>query len=266
MTTTKRRNKLNPKQIHLLILFYKFRYLNSTLLAKYKKINQSSTRRSLKVLYDQKYINRRYSNGYKLLGKAPTYSLAPKAIFLLKTEHQMNPVILQNMYKSKSLTDGFIDHNLDILDAYISIRDKYPDTFNMFTKSELGDYDYFPDDKPDLYLHRLVENIDKPTDYILNIYTDTQVYFIKKKVASYIDHFDSNTWQDKTGIKYPTILIACPDSRSEDNLRAHVVKILDNMGVDDLNIYITTTRALVDQYGSGEIWTNIYKPDELFDL
>lgn len=265
MNTTSRHNKLNSKQIQLLKLLYKFRYLNSPLLAQYKNINQSSARRSLKVLYDQKYINRRYSKEYKLIGKAPSYFLAPKAITLLKSNYQMNPVVLQNMYKSKSLTDSFIDHNLDILNAYIGIRDSYLDTFNIFTKNELTDYDYFPSDKSDLYLHRIKVSATKPNDYLLCIYTDTAVYFIKKKVSSYIDHFDSNIWQDKTGTNYPTILIACPNSVSENNLRVNLIKILDNMGIDNLNIY-TTTKTLLDHDILKEVWSGIFEPETLNSL
>lgn len=231
----------------------------------YKGISRINTNKALKILLDQKYIGQEYKQEYRIKGIGPRYYLAPKAIKLLK-DHQLNQKILLNMYKNKSVTTSFIDHNLDVMRVYINLRDDYPGVFNTFTKSELGDYDYFPEKKPDLYLHRLKSSKNEPTDYMLDIFTDTQSYFIKKRVAIYIDHYDSGDWEATTKTDYPTILIACPDSRSETSLRKDITRILDNMGIDELQIYTTATETLANKDSARQIWSSIYKPEKQISL
>lgn len=189
MRSTSHKSKLNEKQIHLLKLVYKFRFVTSSLLAKYKGISISAVNYSLEVLLSLGYLDRRFDKKFKLLGKGACYYLTAQGKNYLRehTEFSHNP--LHAIYNNKTVGQIFIDHNIDVFRAFLSLRDSYPGAFHIFTKSELGDYDYFPKPVPDLYLNRIKIVDDRPNEYMLDIFADTQLFIIKKRIALYLEHF-----------------------------------------------------------------------------
>jgi hypothetical protein len=270
MKTPTKHNSLNPKQTRILKLLFKFRYITPSLLLQYKEASSlSSLREALKILEDQQYIAKRYLKTYKLQGKGARYFLATKAIKLMRDEHDMDETSLHAMYKNKTVSEAFVDHHLDIFTAFMRISANYPKTFNVYTKYELGGLDYFPAPASDLYLSRIKPLEGSVNDYFLDIYTDTQFFIIKKRIEVLIEHYESGDWESKTKASYPTILFACPDSRTEIKLLAFVEKTLDNAGIDDLHVLTTTTKALLAPDKNGTIWSknlDTEKVAELFKL
>lgn len=247
------KTKLNSKQVRVLKSLFKFRYASAELLAKQKNVSKRSLNNTLTVLMDQGYVSRRYEKSYKLLGKPASYFLATKGLKLLRDEYGLSQKVLHNMYKNKSLSQSFIDHNQNIATVCLNLRAIYQDTFSIFTKSEIADLDYMPEQLPDLYLNRKEPSQDKPNEYLLDIFTDTQFFIIKKRIDAYIEHFDSGDWPNS---QYPTVLIACPDARTEEKLHKHIQITLDNNYIDDedLRFMTTSTKASLDGT-SKEIWT-----------
>lgn len=264
MGKTTQRYSLNANQIHVLKLMFKFRFITSSLLARYKGISRISSNKTLKILLDQEYIGTRYDKSYKIQGKGASYFLAKKALTYLRDKHHMNQQVLHALYKNKTVGNAFVDHNIDIFAAYLALRDSYSGAFHIFTKTETADYGYFPEPRPDLYLNRIKPSDTSPNEYMLDIFTNSQLFIIKKRIAVYLEHFESGDWESEAETAYPAILIACPDSRMEERLQLHVAKVLDNPGIDDLNIYTTTVKALV---GSDTlIWSDVIEPEKLLSL
>lgn len=266
MKTSSHKSSLNSKQLRLINLTYKFRYITPIQMAKYERLTSRAINYRLKILEDVGYIGKFYDSSYKLAGKGASYYLTIKGINCLKSQPGINLHSLRLMYKNKSLSEAFIAHNLDVFSVYLNLRDNYPGVFNMFTRSELGDFDYFPEPKQDLYLHRVAKSTNKPIDYLLEIFTDTPTFIIKKRLALYINHYDEDDWQYTTKTDYPVLLIACPNPRVEDSIGKHLIKILDNMGIDELAIYTTTVKALMSSNNTKTIWRSIYEPDGLVEL
>jgi hypothetical protein len=239
---------------------YKFRFITSALLAHYNNISRSSANKTLNLLLSQKYIDRLYNDSYLLLGKSAQYYLAPKSLRLLSNGDEFNDGVVHAMYKNKSLSDGFIDRNVDILNVYLNFRDSYPHTFHMFTKSEIWGDGYFPDPKPSLYLRRIEASTDMPNEYLFDIFADPQLYVMKKQFDAYLEHYESGDWEAERKTDYPTILIACPDSHREVRLQAHIAKRLDDMGIDGLKVFTTTTEALFDPSRDKTIWRDVTSP------
>ncbi len=259
-----RRNKLNANQIHLLKLIYKFRFVTADLIAKHKGANRWSVNSAFSILMDQGYIARHYDKTYKLHGRSATYFLAPKSIKLLRDEHGLSKKVLHAMYKNKSVSDVFIEHNLNVLRTYLSIRKTYPDIFTSLTKSETAELDYMPQSTPDLYLSRKDPLEDIPNEYFLDIFTDTQFFIIKKRIDTYIEHFDSGEWSEQ---KYPTILIACPDARTEQKLQKYIQAALDDNYIDEKHLRFMTTSVKTLLEGiNKEVWTNVIQPEKLIGL
>ena len=267
MTKPAKRYPLNSKQLHLLKLIYKFRFINSSLLASYLGITNVTCFRRLKVLLDQDYIASYYDQSYKLLGKGAVYYLTIKSINLFKDDPDFNNQVLHAMRKNNIVSEPFIDHNITVMKACLALRQQYPGIFHIFTKSELGDYTFFPNPRPDLYLNRIKPSDTTANEYIFEVFLNETLFVIKKRVLAYIEHFESGEWEAEAESDYPTLLFAFPDSRAEANIQAHIAKILDSMGIDELNIYTTTNKALINPNNNVKvIWSNATEPEKLVSL
>ena len=262
--------KLNNKQIHILILIYKFRFINSSLLARYKAISRISANNSLKVLLDQDYIGSRYEKRYKIQGKGPRYYLTPKGVRLVKAklDDDLSELTIANLYRNKSVTETFVEHTIDVMSVVLALKAMHPDIFHIFTRTELGDYDFFPKPKPDLYLNRIKTSAKSYNEYMLEIFTATPLFIIKYRIKEYLEHFDTDEWEAESETDYPVILIACPTKSDEQQLQKYIASKLDNIGIDndELNIYTTSTQTLTSLDSDKFIWTSVYDPKVLISI
>ena len=263
MKESSKKYNLNSKQIRLLKLIFKFRFVTSTLLAKHLKLSSHVVvNHSLKILLEQDYIGRSYKKSYRLQGKGARYYLAPKGLKYLRKEHGLNEKALHAFYKNKTVNQTFVDHCLDVFSAYIRLSSNTPDRFNIYSKYELHGLNYFPYPAPDLYLRRIVPSEDKPNDYFLDIFDSPLFYVIKKRFAQYVDHFDEGDWETKTKRGYPAMLLACPNSYMENKLQVYTKDSLDDAGIDELDIYTTTVKALYKITNQkAEIWHKVVISD-----
>jgi hypothetical protein len=229
---------LSPNQIHLLKIIYKFRFVTADLVADYRGGNKRDVNRALTLLLKQEYVSRRYDSSYKLLGKGARYYLAPKALKLLRDEHGLNEDVLHARYKDKSVGEPFAEHTLGIFRAALGIRAVYPDTFDILTRAEMAGFDYFPQNMPDLSLHRIKPSKTKPNDYLIDIYEDPRAFIIQKRVDQYIEHFEDGAWGDDD---YPMILLVCPNKRLEAKLDKYIEDKFDDNYLDDMDMIIRTT-------------------------
>lgn len=268
MRTTSNHYSLNPKQIRILKLVFKFRYITVPLLVEYKDAKSlASLREGLRLLVDQEYLSRRYGSSYKLQGIAARYYLAPKALTYLRVAHGFNETVLHAMYRNKTVSENFIDHNLDVFRVYINLSTGYPHTFDIYTKQELTSFEQLPSPLPDLYLRRTVASDTQSNHYLLDISRDVQFFVLKKRFDQYLEHYESGNWEASSNDNYPTVLIVCLDSRLEKKLNAYVEKVLSSTGIDDLFVYITTLKALLDSGSSNQaIWTKVTGSGEISTL
>lgn len=272
MKQAKKPYKLNSKQLHLLKLIYKFRYITAPLLTQYK---QQKSRQSMRITLDrlvnQGYLDKQLNHNQSFGNKGHRYYLTTKGIKLLLNEPNLSKQSLHSMYKNKSASTTFIDHNIDVFKALLSIRNSYPDTFHIFTKSEISNFGWLIDTKPDMYIRRITKSPKLPYEYVLDVFNDVPAFVIKKRLLAYIDHYDSDEWRETTkdgsDIEYPVILIVCPDSRIERQVQNYVSRVLDSMGIDELHIYTTSLKALLNpKEHQSAIWSDLYKPEKLLSL
>lgn len=253
------RKQLNPNQVQLLKLLYKFRFVNSDLLARYKGTTRISVNHSLAILVDQKFVDRRYDNSYKIQGKSALYYLTPTGLRVLKGFMPLNDNVVHAMYKNSTVTEGFINECLLIMEVCIVLRDSYPDTFNIFSRSELAEFDYFPEPKPSLYLSRKKPSKTKHNGYMLDIITDNRKFIIKKQVQIYINHYDSGVWGEE---QYPTILFLCATPRIEENTLKQTESLLE-----DFDFFASSTKRLLGSDANNKaIWCDALEMDELISL
>lgn len=263
LTKPKYRRPLNPNQLNTLLFLFKFRFISSHLLsAAFGNKSRRTVQQTLQTLEAQGFVAKRYDSSYKLQGRQASYYLLPKAVRELKAKYSFDESILKPYLRNSSLSDNFIDHHLDIVKAYICLKNNYPKQFHIFTKYELTDFDYFPNPKPDIYLSRIKHCSNKPNEYLLDIYSNEPLFVIRRRAAGLISHFETNDWDGK----YPTILLACPDSKAESKIQSFAIKKLDNSELTELSMYTTTTKALISNDSNKDIWSSVEEPEQLLSL
>jgi DNA-binding MarR family transcriptional regulator len=248
VVNNKRYNKLNAKQLHILTLIYKFRFISIPLLTEYQKLkSQTTLLRNLKILEEQGYVGRRFDLSFKIDRKSAYYYLATKGISILKDDSRFDSGVLHSYYKNKTVSETFMQHSVDVLAIFNSIKHMYADSFDIFSKSELATFDNFPQNKPDLFLRG-------KSEYFITLAHDVQPFIIRKRLAEYIAHSEEDGWD--SGI-YPILLFVFADSSNETRFLKYSKSALDSAGIDsdELHIGATTLQALTRKPNTGSIWT-----------
>lgn len=238
----KYRRPLNAKQLHVLKLLYKFRFVTTDLLLKHNIAKTNAVIQGrLNVLLDQEYIGRNYDGSYRLQNKHATYYILPKGINILKAQG-LDGGVLHSMYKDRTASQKFIDHSLQVFSVYGHLQRLYPKAFNIYSKSELSQQE-FPKPRPDLYLNG-------QQDYFLEyIDSATPFFAIRQMISRYVGHEESGEW----GGEYPTLLLVCETGA----LEARLLKHLDKLGDGSDLVAMTTTLKAVSMAKSSDntIWS-----------
>lgn len=259
--TEKTRKKLNDKQHNLLLLLYKFRFTTTPLLTQYLGLKSNSVIRNLKVLLDQELIGWKYDLSYKIDRRPAIYYLDKKGLAVLKEDSDLDTRVLHSYYKNKSLNEEFMQHSIDTLVTYNALKATYGDAYYMFTKNELGGFEDFPDNKPDLYLRRT----DNSSEYFITLAHDVQPFIIRKRLAEYVEHSEDAGWPSD---KYPTLLYVFKNSAHEWKFTEYATSAIESAGIDasELRIGTATMKALLSKPLTGTVWSiigNDRKPTQL---
>jgi len=258
MTIPKRPNTLTAKQLHILKLTYKFRFITAPLLAEYKGLNsRHGTYMALERLLDKTYLMKRSDNNKDFSNRGTRYGLAPEAFKVLQ-EHGFQKELFHAMYSNKRVTEGFIDHLIDTIRVYLYINTTCPETFEIFTRTELASYEAFPCPRPDLYIRHNETN----AEYFLDLFHDAPPKNARKRLDELIEHYDQEGWEQDS---YPTLLFVLADDRTEGYFTDYAKKVLDNTGMEDeITILTSTVKPLRDN--GKVIWTNVQEPGKLMEL
>jgi hypothetical protein len=250
MSGERAKYKLNSKQLRLLGLLYKFRFVTVPLLTEYLELKSNSVSRNLKVLLEQEYIGWKYEASWKIDRKPAVYYLDKKAIGLLKEDRECDPGILHAYYKNKVLSDETRKHYLDTMAAYIALLPAYDDSYFIFTKNEIASDEEFPKNKPDLYL----KNPSTDDEYFITLAHDVQPFLTRKRLAEYVEHSEEEGWPFGD---YPALLFVLKNASHEKQFLDHAEKVLENTGIsnEELPIGATTIKALTQKPYTAAIWT-----------
>lgn len=256
---------LNTNQIYIIKLIFKFRFITPSLLAQCKRGSYITAYKSLEVLANHGYLGSDKNPRYRQINKPFRYYLTPQAARFLRDEHGIDKTALHNVYKNQTVSSSYVDHSIDTVAAYLHIRDNYPKTFDIYTRSELTGDTTFPDKKPDLYLSRRQAATDSTNEYLLELHHDTPLFFvIKKRLLTLINHLEEEGWDSEV---YPTLLFVLADANTEKRFQKFAYETLDATGIDDeLPILTTTIKPLLHTTSPEAIWTNVLRPEVLLSL
>ncbi len=235
MPTTKpiTRRPLNPYQITLLQILYKFRYATSKLILDQQNANHIQVILSrLKILEDQDYIGRRYESSYKLKGKHASYYLLLEGIRFLRKQPYTSSKVLTNAYYDRSREDHVIEHYLHVFKAHNELNKQYPGTFHFFSQSELREKAHFPKPRPDAYIKRIKPSAKLPNDYFLLCFEDGGYWTHRRRVRTIIEYAEREIWEKATGKPFPAILVVCENDSLRRGMQNLITKELDTTYVD----------------------------------
>lgn len=234
----KKERKLNKGQVEVLKLLYRYRFTTSELLAKFENQKHLQVTRSrLATLEKQGYIGRRYDSSYKLLGKFAAYYLLPKGLQFLKSIDVAEPQAIKMMYNDRKASDKFVDFCLSVCRTAQALISFYGEEVRIFTRTELLDYDYFPQPQPDLYMSIKRKPV---RHYFVDLYDDTiPTFVLVKKIKKYGEHYESGEWES-TDSDYPEAIIACMSGKAEQRLH----KKLLEAATGDITVYTCTIARL----------------------
>lgn len=223
--------KPSKKQTEILILLYRFRFLNrhqiQTILShKYR----SRVLSWLNELVEQKYITAYYD---KKLAALPTvYCLDNEGRKYLKSLDKeieagnIDPELLNRVWREKKFTKQFREHCLFVADIYINLVDtakEWKSELQFRTKVDLYNIEGMIKPGPDIYFS-LKYPEGEVKRYLLDIFDDIPPVAIRKRVKDYLEYYDSDEWQDNTDKPFPEIIFICPNKRIKGHLYYLILK------------------------------------------
>jgi len=227
--------KLRPQQINILILIYKFRFLNryhiQTLL-NHKQRNKVIL--WLNELTGHKYLKRYYYQ--KFAGEPAAYSLGfMSRKYLIDNKEKLkdiNDSLLDRVWRESTCSQKFKKHCMFLADIYISLLtlikqiDSGRGKLHFFTKTDLKGVQYLILPEPDAYFS-IEDKTGLVKRYFLDIFDDLPPRMIlRKRIKQYFRYFEKEYWQDNMKHDFPEIILVCPDNTSKRYLNNFIKKML----------------------------------------
>lgn len=250
--------KITNKQIDILKLIYRFRFLNSTQIQQF--LNHKDKMRInlwLKDLHNKKYINRIYSNKIGDNTKPAIYYSGENLFKFVRDNLEYGEKYLKNIYRDHQRSEGFIDRQMLVVDiclSLISINNKGEDRYEFMTAADVtssSNYNFMKSLSPQLIL---TKNEDK--QYIL-VLLDSNMpkYMVKKKIKNYIELFYENAWEENVGKQFPTVLFAS-ETKALLIFAKKTAKYLlaDYQNPEDLELWFGLNEDVEEHGIDAEVW------------
>jgi len=260
--------KLNQGQLEVLLKLYRYRFGTRELVADSLGKSDMSIYLRLQTLIANGYVASRYDKSHRLSGRPAAYYLLPKGLRALKqytNRDDITDAAIKNSYKDKdgTVSDQFIDHNLDVYAIGNRLQALYP-AIKQFTKRELVIYNYFPKQLPDLYLSIKLGDQTKRL-FLDYIEATTPSFVIDRQLRQKIEYYQNGDWQTK-GNSFPPILYVCENGSLEKRLQKLANRALYRSDTD-MAVYTTTKNALGSASPKNDlIWSSVKDPDGLVTL
>ncbi len=261
----------NTKQLEILRLFYRFRFLTSThlvILLNLKHTNPNQIHQRLKVLLDNNLIDRHYSDQYKIDRRPAEYYLINDGIAALKQYmgDKCDSKVLHSLYSDKTTKPFPIAQYLRVCMIYCYLKQCYGDDLKFFTKSQIRSYTYFPRRRPEAFIRLDVDG--KQKEFFLEVIDPNKPFFdYVGKVRRYIEYSDDGTWREKTERKLPTILFIGDSVGTEIRIQKQAARFIKKHYDDEPKVYTTNIeklKTIVPSYD--RVWRDVEETEKIVAL
>ena len=273
---------ITQKQIEIIELVYKFRFMNRHQIQKimghkdYRRINAW-----LKDLVDKKYLGRIYSHKLLENTKPAIYYLDNHAIlwcrynmgYKYRQDDELGTREVKKFYDDKNASETFRNHCLTLCDVYLQYKQREKDIkceYQYLTKTELWtysktdkDFDEMKQYIPDVFIEKITESKKDVTSttFCLELF-DSHVprYALEYKVRQYIKLHDEEDWKRYGGLDeaFPQILFILPNQAKLNKLKNYIQELLSEAyDVEDITFMLTTYKKVMEQGISKDIWNTV---------
>ena len=252
---------IKQKQTEILILLYRFRYLNRVQIQTI--LNQKYHSRLLKwlnELKEEKYIECKYDR--KVAPSPSVYCLAPKSRTILKGNPKVKPRLLGHIWRDKKYSAEFRSHCLFLGDIYLSLitlTGKIGAELHYYTKPDLHGMKHLITPIPDAYF-AIEEKSGRTKRYFIELFDDLPPRVLRTRINHYFKYHDSDEWQENTDKPFPEIIIVCPGERIKNHLNYYIQSKLEEDS--DLIFYLTTREIIITQGLNSKSLQRVIHPDE----
>lgn len=241
---------------------YRFRFLNTNQIQKLMGHKLPTRIQAwLKNLKDKGYIGTNYKRKTFEEGNKPViYYLKPKVRKILENEENFNLNLFNSrIYKEHQRGEKFVNHCIFVADMFLfflSKKEKKED-LQFFTKTDLVDYDYFPDTELDGYI--VVKNGKKTTRYFLNIFDPYTPAFVYRNIfKKYSDYAKSKKWENSTGnTPLPLVLFVCHSDNMQKHIYFHAKAKFEKQANNKISLFLTTRDTIQFAKNNTDIWQKV---------
>ena len=252
--------KITNKQIEILTLIHKYRFLKRTQIQQLLNHKDAKTINCwLKDLTEKQYLNRIYSNTIGANTVPAIFYAGINAIRFYKTLG-LNSTYLKKLYRDNERSQSFIAEQLFIAGICLSLlveNGKGQINYTFETAADVTSnplYSFMEDLSPQLIFTKKIKKTSK--QYILATLNSTlPKYMVKKKIKKYFELFFTNEWEENIGHPFPTILIACETKALMLFAKRTAEYIRDDyQNPEELELWFGMNED-INEYGiDGEIW------------
>lgn len=248
------------KQNNILQHLYNFRFLNTNHFQKLMNHkNPQGIQEWLKDLTQKGYIKQRYSKETFIDKMTPAiYSLTLLARRKLKANEKYEVKVLNRIYKEKTSSQRFINHNLLVADIYLILLEENGDRLRFFTQARLTNYSYLPKKRQlDAYI-AIKESKKNTKRFFLKILDPgTPRYAIRALIDQYFEYKDNEDWKENTNdAPFPKILLVCTDENMKKFLFKYIKNRLEEENCD-LSFFLTTREIIKSYQEVDQIWQKV---------
>jgi len=247
--------KISKKQIEIIKLLAKFRYLNRLHIQ--KLLNHKQAHRVkvwLRDLVSKEYLVRFYSQKIGENIKPAYYCLAVKSRKILKTDPNISPSYLDQIYREKKLSNRFIKQCFFTIDTYLGVYDfcRYRGyTFNFLTRAQLKGFEDIPDPIPNALI-RITRKTRTKRYFVEYFDSLTPRFAIRNNIRGYLNELDIDEFEKTYEIEMPIVVYACPDDMWARYVSKHLKRSIDE-SFNDLSFVVTTQEQLTQN--AEQFWT-----------
>jgi len=249
--------EITPKQFEILLLLYRFRFLDRKHIQKFLKHKDPRRINAwLKDLTEKNIIGRKYSTSLKENTLPAVYYLITGSRKYLLEKDGINSQVLNRVYREKLRSERLIDHCLLLTDIYFilenkSRKEKFKITF--VTKTELANYSNAPSECPDAYI--LVKTKGDMTRIFFEIIDqDTPRFALRKKMTDYVEYIIEGTWKKTYKKPYPSLFILCPNEKTKKYLSRYIPDVLSENDLEKFQVLLCTRSVVLETEWKKGIW------------
>lgn len=248
-----------PKQTQILLLLYRFRFLNRSHIQKFLN-HKSDTRISswLKDLHQRNIIERIFPKTRETINSPAIFYLGKKSKPILEVHEKKNSKSLKRIYREKHVSEVFRNHWLCIADLYFlfeKIAKEQQSTLHFLTNTDLYNIAYLPKPLPDAYI--AVQGKDSTKRYFLELIDGREKWFaVDRRMNQFISYFKANYWQSHVSYPFPKIFLVCPNTKLKKHVQEYIREKLDSEKLS-MEFYIGITADIQERGLHPNTWEGI---------